>query len=115
MREKSKQQKIEESINSLENSIGKAIRDKDNLIMELNKLKNSKEIMDEDAPRCGCRWSTFDRECLDEKLQDFLFDTAKKLGRSTAAIRFKAMECIMNKLSPERRDNIKSMILQILS
>lgn len=60
-----------------------------------------REISDSDSPRCGLPWERFEKEHSEEKFADFVYDLAKKYGRSTLAIRFRLLRLLVDKLPKE--------------
>lgn len=60
-----------------------------------------REIFDSDSPRCGLYWEVFEKEHSEEKFADFVYDLAKKYGRSTLSIRFRLLRLLVDKLPKE--------------
>ena len=54
------------------------------------------EIADGEAPNAGKRWSDWEKEMVEDRLAQFVYDLAVKTGRSTSAIRYR----IVGKLFP---------------
>lgn len=64
---------------------------------DLKKAMN-REIPDSESPRCGQLWETFEKDISEDKFADFIYDMAKKFGRSTLAIRYRLLRLLVAKL-----------------
>lgn len=93
-------------LNQIEKDLG-CIR-KEMAVMERNlrkvqeDIRNSKEILEQDAPNSCKRWEPAVKEMLEEQFQDWLYRTASKYGRSTLSIRFKVAEFISDHIGPQK-------------
>lgn len=83
--------KIKETSDDLTSKIFKLERDRSAIE---NELKKKLEITDNEAPKAGAAWTSQDCSTLENELSLFLYNTAKKLGRSTLAIRYRVFGSI---------------------
>ena len=81
-RVKKKIQDVSARVSALEGELNEQLRLRD------------REIQDWEAPRCGERWSPFEHENLEDAFKDFVYDRAKRCGRSTSAIRHRVAKMI---------------------
>jgi len=68
----------------------------------LQVIRNEKEVMDHEAPNNGMKWSPFEHEQLQDALTDFVYERAKRQGRSTSAIRYRIAEMVAPTIEPRK-------------
>jgi hypothetical protein len=108
--DKQKLDNVLKTIKNLEEDARKKVADLDDVRARIHRLKDhreelkvrlKREISDSDSPRCGLPWEVFEKEHSEEKFADFVYDLAKKYGRSTLSIRFRLLRLLVDKLPKE--------------